>query len=98
MIKNLPDWIEAGSMMFLAVVGVASTSAIALYRLDTVEDKVDEVYNIVSEFRVVRQQVDELKSHDEKVLEIFSKFTDSVDRLNVTVAKLETKVELMEKK
>ena len=96
--SHLLNWIEASTLLVITLVGAISTSAVTLYRLDSVEDKVDNLVNSIQTVNIIQQEIKTIKEREEQTGKIFLKFSDSVDRLSLTLVKLETKVTMMEKK
>lgn len=96
-VKELTSWIEAGSILSIAIITAISVSALTLYRLDDLEDKVDKLVETTTSIRLIEKDVAELKRHDKNILNLFGKLAVSIDNLTVAVAKLEVKQELQEK-
>ncbi len=94
--NNTPDWIQAGGVVLAVLVAAISVSAVTLYRLDSLEGKVDSLIDHISNIKVLQQEVKDIKLRNTEIGHIFIKFASSVDRLSITVAKLETKLDLME--
>lgn len=86
---NILPWVEASTLLGGIMVAAIATMAISLYRIDSIEDKVDDLVVAVAKIDVIRNDISNLKEHDKQTQLIFTKFADSVDRLTVAVAKLE---------
>lgn len=92
---NIVGWIESSVLLGGVLVAAIATSAVSLYRIDSIEDKVDDLVTAISSMNVLQSEIANLKQRDLQTQKIFDKFTDSVDRLSVTLAKLEGRVESM---
>lgn len=93
--NSILPWVEASTLLGTILVGAIATSAITLYRIDSLEDKVDTLVESVNSINVIKSEIATIKQNNEQTAMIFSKFSDSVDRLSTTLAKLEGKVEAM---
>ena len=87
--RSILPWVEASSLLAFTLIGAIATSAISLYRIDSIEDKVDHLTQTVASIAVIQNDIKSLKSHDEQTQKIFERFSHSVDRLSTTLAKLE---------
>lgn len=88
---NILPWVEASTLLGGILVAAIATMAISLYRIDSIEDKVDDLVVAVASIAVIKTEIASLKSHDKQAQMIFTKFAESVDRLSIAVAKLEVK-------
>lgn len=93
---SIPGWIEAGGMVLTVLIAAISVSSITLYRLDRLEDKVDQLTAVLVTIHTMKEDVKRLKENSKDALRVFGKFSDSVDRLAISIAKLEIKVEGLE--
>lgn len=90
---SLPEWIEAGGLIVFAIIVSISVSSVALYRLGTLEDKVEELLNSVQDIQLLKKDIQSIKEREIAMLKVFEKFSNSVNTLAISVAKLETKLE-----
>ncbi len=94
MADNLSKFLQANSFILIILISAVSSSSVGLYRLGSLETKVDRLITTVTNVGLIEKEVKDLKSHNKEMMSIFYKFSSSVEKLSITVAKLETKVEL----
>ena len=69
LIKNhLPEWLEAGTIIFTLVVGAISASSITLYKVDAMGDDLAEIKAAITHVPVLVEQ-QKVASHDIEQLE-----------------------------
>lgn len=97
---SILPWVEASTILSIALVGAIATGAISLYRIDSIENKigsienkVDDLVEAVGAIGVIQSEIESLKNHDKQAQMIFTKFAESVDRLSIAVAKLEVRTD-----
>ena len=88
---SILPWVESSILLGGTLVAAISVSAISLYRIDSIESKVDDLVEAVSTINVIQTEIKSLKNHDKQAQMIFTKFAESVDRLSIAVAKLEVR-------
>jgi FtsZ-binding cell division protein ZapB len=90
-ISDIIPWVEASTIIGGVLVAAIATSAVSLYRIDSIEDKVDNLVTAVENIDVIRSDINHLKDNNRQTQQIFLKFSESVDKLAIAVAKLEGK-------
>jgi len=93
---NIFTWVSQNPLLTTILIGAISASSVTLFRLDSLEQKVDTLVEVTSSMSVLKSEMNTLKNNDNQVLIVFTKFSDSVDRLSISVAKLEAKVDTLE--
>lgn len=94
--NSILKWVEASTLLGGTLVAAIATCAITLYRIDSLEDKVDKLVDSYQNVSILETKMNALRDSHLETQKIFDKFSDSVDRLSITVAKLEGKVEGLE--
>ena len=93
--SSLLPWIEASTVLGTVVVAAIATSAVSLYQINEIDEKVDKIATAVETLTytqgITKHEIKTLKSNDEKTLAVFVKLSDSIDKLSIAVAKLEVK-------
>lgn len=87
--RSLIPWIESSILLGGILVAAVATSAISLYRIDDIDNKLDSVAEKVDKIGYLQYEVNNLKANNREIVIVFGKIADSVDRLAIAVAKLE---------
>ena len=90
-------WIQSNHFLVATLVAAISASSVTLYRINSLEEKVDSLVTALDTINIMKYELENIKSHNVQASMIFEKFSDSVDRLAITVSKLDGKVELLER-
>ncbi len=91
--SSILPWVEASTLLGGTLIAAIATSSISLYQINEMDDKVDKLVSAVTTLNynqgIAKNDIQTLKSNGKKTQAIFIKFSDSVDRLSIAVAKLE---------
>lgn len=87
--RSLIPWIESSILLGGILVAAVATSAISLYRIDDIDNKLDSIVGKVDKISYLQYEVNSLKANNRDIIVVFGKIADSVDRLAIAVAKLE---------
>ena len=87
--RSLIPWIESSILLGGILVAAVATSAISLYRIDDIDNKLDSIVGKVDKIGYLQYEVNSLKANNREIVIVFGKIADSVDRLAIAVAKLE---------
>lgn len=59
--ENIPEWIEAGSILLTLILGAVISAGITFYKVDNMSKDVKEIKTAVSAIPVLVQRVDTLE-------------------------------------